>query len=188
MEYVQTPYKPRRFTKPLQTASRMQPQQQGTRSMLQGQAYPHTESPMSPDTSTWTCVECSKSFSSKSGYHYHMQYHQGKFNFWCDHCKKGFSVSSNYRKHMARHEGITFPCNRCDKRFKNETTLKYHQSEHTGIYLYNCSVCQQGFNLRPSWEEHENKHAGRRFSCRTCNKDFYHEGMRNNHEKKCSLG
>ncbi len=144
----------------------------------------HTD-PMNSDSNTWACVECNKSFSSRSGYQYHMQYHQGKFNFWCDDCKKGFSVSSNYRKHMARHEGITFPCNRCEKRFKNETSLKYHQSEHTGVYLYNCSVCQQGFNQRPAWEEHENRHAGRRFSCRTCNRDFYHEGMRNNHEKKC---
>ena len=134
----------------------------------------------------WECTKCQKTFTTKQGHDDHMKSHRGQFKYWCDVCKVGYQASANYRQHMAsRHEGRSFPCQFCPKRFQTEVTLKYHQSEHTGKYLYNCQTCQKGFNYKPEWEKHQNRHAGIRFSCRACGRDFYHEGFRNSHEKKC---
>ena len=125
-------------------------------------------------------------FKMRAGLNMHMQSHTGKWAFWCDACQRGFAVKCNYSAHMAKHEGRTFPCELCTKRFGTKFGLKQHQSEHTGQYLYRCTVCGRGFNQKLHWEEHENKHCNKKFLCRKCSVIFYHEYMRNRHEKVCT--
>ncbi len=101
------------------------------------------------------CPECFKVFSGPSGLRLHMPKHTGQFKFWCGKCQRDFSCRANYQAHMDKHEGITFPCQKCTKRFKTKISLNYHQSEHTGIYLYRCSVCNKGFNLKGNFAKHQ---------------------------------
>ena len=134
----------------------------------------------------FNCSKCSKVFKTRAGLNMHMQSHTGKWAFRCDACQRGFAVKCNYSAHMANHEGRTFPCELCIERFGTKFGLKQHQSEHTGQYLYRCTVCGRGFNQKLHWEEHENKHCNKKFQCRKCSVIFYHEYMRNRHEKVCT--
>ena len=46
---------------------------------------------------------CSKQFTSKKGYQYHLSAHTGNYRFWCEECKKGFNKQPNYLKHIQSH-------------------------------------------------------------------------------------
>lgn len=60
-------------------------------------------------------------------------------------------------------------------------------AKHTGNYPYSCQYCQMGFTDKRFLQEHENQHAGIKFSCRNCCKDFYYQKKRDAHEKTCGL-
>ncbi len=138
------------------------------------------------DDENLACSKCSKVLSSKRCLNRHLATHFGHFKYYCEECRKGYQNKCDYDQHMSKHEGRTFPCELCSKRFANKKTLHAHQAEHTGNYPHTCSHCQRGFIKKSSWEELENQHAGIKFSCRKCGKDFYLTSKRDSHEKTCN--
>ena len=140
----------------------------------------------SPSGGKKACPECNKTFSNRSGLHYHMQHHTGNYRFRCDICQKGFTMKKHLKDHIRKHEGKFYVCEFCAKRFQAKYSLDCHLPEHTGKYPFHCATCNQGFLLRAQLEAHENQHEGIGFTCLKCSKTLYSQKDFQKHREKCN--
>ena len=85
-----------------------------------------------PETRTYKCNICGKSYRGNSGLKVHMMFHTGRFPFWCSECQKGFTCKGNYEYHIAKHEGRSYPCDLCVKRFQSKQNLMRHKVKDHG--------------------------------------------------------
>lgn len=70
-------------------------------------------------------------------------------------------------------------CNVCNKLFKKLKSLNFHKKIHlqSSQRRYQCSECDQGFNLPSQLQIHQRKHTGERpFVCKHCSKSFKQVG------------
>ena len=56
------------------------------------------------------CEICTKSFTRRRDYQYHMSVHTGNYKFKCESCGEGFNVKSQFEKHLAKHDFLLFSC------------------------------------------------------------------------------
>ncbi|XP_073403879.1 uncharacterized protein [Dendrobates tinctorius] len=122
----------------------------------------------------YSCSECEKSFTQKSGLAAHVRSHTGEKPFSCLKCGKCFTVKSSLVNHEKRHTGEKlYSCSECEKCFTQKSHLVAHERSHTGEKPFSCLECGKCFTFKSTLFKHEKRHTGEKpYSCSECGKCF----------------
>ncbi|XP_071995298.1 uncharacterized protein [Engystomops pustulosus] len=122
----------------------------------------------------FSCTECGKCFTKKTGLVQHQRIHTGEKPCLCTECGKSFNDKTHLVQHQRIHTGEKpFSCTECGKSFSKKTSLVQHQRTHTGEKPFLCIECGKCFALKPDLVKHQRIHTGERpFLCTECGKCF----------------
>ena len=127
--------------------------------------------------STFSCEECSTSFSKLSHLKRHVKAQHTKYEeeYDCDECGKKFNRHDNLLKHMRYTHNVkrktlvlpgindeleNFPCSYCEKVYTQKFSLIRHiESKHSKEKNYRCTICDKSFQRRDVLEVHQKIHA-----------------------------
>ena len=123
-------------------------------------------SPSSPNMiphGTFTCLDCSKVFSTPHGLEVHVRRsHSGKRPYACDLCHKTFGHAVSLSQHRAVHsQERSFSCKECGKSFKRSSTLSTHMLIHSDTRPYPCEYCGKRFHQKSDMKKHTYIHTGK---------------------------
>ncbi len=122
-------------------------------------------SPSSPTMphGTFTCLDCSKVFSTPHGLEVHVRRsHSGKRPYACDLCHKTFGHAVSLSQHRAVHsQERSFTCKECGKSFKRSSTLSTHMLIHSDTRPYPCEYCGKRFHQKSDMKKHTYIHTGK---------------------------
>ncbi|CAH1642777.1 unnamed protein product [Spodoptera littoralis] len=92
--------------------------------------------------------------------------------FKCELCYRGFMSETTYTTHALRHseQSGTFECSICKRRLKTKKALQKHLALHT--LQYSCNSCSFVAKSRYVAREHQKLHAGHKYQCRHCPRQF----------------
>jgi len=120
---------------------------------------PYSVSKDKRDVSEYWCVQCNRSFQSKSSLNIHMRSHRGERPHGCPHCGKYFTQKSTLRTHIRTHTGERpYVCQYCSRAFGDYSTFRKHLRVHTGEKPYVCDVCKKGFTQSGNMLRHREVH------------------------------
>ncbi|XP_077107323.1 uncharacterized protein LOC143765006 isoform X2 [Ranitomeya variabilis] len=107
----------------------------------------------------YSCSECGKRFTQKTGLVDHQRSHTGERAFPCLECGKSFSRKSLLIRHHKSHtREKMFQCSDCGKSFVYKSDLFKHQKRHTGDKPFSCSECGKCFFLKSDLVRHQKVH------------------------------
>jgi hypothetical protein len=127
----------------------------------------------------FTCDICTKVFSSKSNFVYHLTTHQMGHQVQCNLCGKRLKNKICLKKHMTMHSETKFACESCDYSSANKQCLVNHQKiHHSDVKPFKCETCGNSFKLKNTLINHINAmHKGlRKYQCEFCEKTFVSSG------------
>uniref|UniRef100_A0A671YGJ4 Zinc finger E-box-binding homeobox 1 n=1 Tax=Sparus aurata TaxID=8175 RepID=A0A671YGJ4_SPAAU len=116
-----------------------------------------------------TCPYCARGYKRYSSLKEHIKYRHEKTeeSFSCPECSYSFTYRAQLERHMTVHKGgrdqrhITqsggnrkFKCTECGKAFKYKHHLKEHLRIHSGEKPYECSNCKKRFSHSGSYSSH----------------------------------
>ncbi|XP_040177138.1 gastrula zinc finger protein XlCGF49.1-like [Rana temporaria] len=105
------------------------------------------------------CLECEKSFKTKSELFQHHRVHTGEKPFVCTECGKCFQRKENLTAHIRVHTGEKpFSCGECGKSFSKKGPRDKHMRIHTGEKPFSCSECGKFFSYKMSLSLHQKTH------------------------------
>ncbi|KAG8538445.1 hypothetical protein GDO81_022639 [Engystomops pustulosus] len=138
----------------------------------QGTTITHEE--MRKKKRSFSCDECSKTYTHKSHLIQHQRVHTGEKPYPCGECEKCFSRKSHLVEHQRTHTGKKpFSCSECGKCFSKKSNLIQHKRSHTGEKPFSCSECGRCFTVKGNLERHQRTHRDERlFSCSDCGRFF----------------
>lgn len=125
-----------------------------------------------------TCLECSKSFTSKINLKNHkLAIHDKKFPFTCPFpgCDKRYSVKTRLNVHLKIHkEERPFKCETCGKHFLMKGDLKTHQKFHSNERPYKCTICDKAYKSKVHLKDHIQiiHDKVKKYQCEICGRKF----------------
>ncbi|XP_075231237.1 uncharacterized protein LOC142330073 [Lycorma delicatula] len=80
-----------------------------------------------PAVANASCSKCTKGFKSRNGLMYHLQLHDGNYQYDCSTCGKRFVRKCHYEDHLRTHStDRPFKCTTCGRNFKNKKYWREH--------------------------------------------------------------
>nr|XP_019530107.2 zinc finger and SCAN domain-containing protein 2-like [Aedes albopictus] len=146
-----------------------------------------------PEASKFECVECSKSFSTKTNLNRHVQTHNGNKPFVCPLCSKGFTQGGSLKQHLLIHQNLRpYVCTACGQAFTQAKSLTFHMRRHTNEKPFVCPHCSYAFRQKDGLKRHLMvKHTetdARQFDCDQCGKAFKTRYALSMHRKRHDNG
>ena len=85
-------------------------------------------------TTKYTCLLCSKVYTSRYNIRMHMNMHSGKNVHTCKHCGRYFAHKHVFESHVRTHTGEKpFKCQKCGKAFGDRSNCTSHQKKCKGM-------------------------------------------------------
>lgn len=107
-------------------------------------------------SSSYTCVDCAKSFPAHCQLLVHRRVHTGERPFVCSTCCKAFTQIGNLQIHQRIHTGEKpYSCGVCDQAFTQLSQLNQHMHHHPGEAPYQCPKCCKTFVLASQMCKHK---------------------------------
>ncbi|XP_040290022.1 zinc finger protein 502-like [Bufo bufo] len=133
----------------------------------------------------YSCSDCGKCFTSKTQIENHQRMHIGEKPFLCSECGKCFTKKAHLETHQRIHTGEKpFSCSECGKCFTRKSHLDNHHRIHTGEKPFLCSECGKCFTNKTHLESHQRIHTGEKpFSCSECGKCFTRKSYLATHQR-----
>ncbi|XP_070785464.1 zinc finger protein interacting with ribonucleoprotein K-like [Enoplosus armatus] len=123
-----------------------------------------------------TCLECGKTFASRSSLKKHHVVHSSLRPFKCSQCDKAYKSQKDLNQHSLIHSKpkvLSFACSLCEKRFSSQALLTVHLRHHSGERPFACSYCDKKFLTNAVLKSHVRIHTGERpYACTFCDKKF----------------
>ncbi|XP_049704022.2 gastrula zinc finger protein XlCGF57.1 isoform X13 [Helicoverpa armigera] len=108
---------------------------------------------------SYSCPECSLSFTTRNKYRYHFNTTHAEINFTCPYCGRKFASKRYLEQHIVVHTGAKmFQCNVCSKAFPRKKNLAQHMWIHSEYKRFECRPCNKQFNQRVSYKSHMKGH------------------------------
>ncbi|TVK90622.1 Zinc finger and BTB domain-containing protein 11 [Bagarius yarrelli] len=131
-----------------------------------------------PETRSFQCSHCDKSFYEAKDLQQHMNKHLGLKPFQCQVCGKSYSWKKDWYSHVKSHTvAEPYRCNVCGKEFFEKSLFRRHMKKAThgkkGRVKQNlereCEHCGRKFTQLREYRRHMNNHQGvKPFECLTC--------------------
>ncbi|KAM9334644.1 uncharacterized protein ABDE67_021201 [Symphorus nematophorus] len=122
------------------------------------------------------CLECGKTFASRSSLKKHHVVHSSVRPFKCTQCDKSYKTQKDLNQHFLIHSKPkvpSFACSLCEKRFSSQALLTVHLRRHSGERPFACSYCDKRFLTNAVLKSHVRIHTGERpYACTFCDKTF----------------
>ena len=133
------------------------------------------------------CLECDRTFASKTAMNYHMKTHSPNKEFVCEKCEATFSSFMGYRTHQKQHsEPKKEKCPECDQILVGKRSLSRHLKEihfHSKldtdkitdpVYGFICDQCDSKYKRKDHLKMHiESQHSEKKkISCHICGKEY----------------
>ncbi|XP_070710326.1 zinc finger protein 11-like [Pempheris klunzingeri] len=123
-----------------------------------------------------TCLECGKTFASRSSLKKHHVVHSSVRPFKCTQCDNSYKSQKYLNQHFLIHskpKALSFACSLCEKRFSAQALLTVHLRRHSGERPFACSYCDKRFLTNAVLKSHVRIHTGERpYACTFCDKKF----------------
>lgn len=130
----------------------------------------------SPGCWMYQCLVCLERFMTWPAKERHLvsAHGQSKKSYSCSECSESFTTRNAYRGHFnTTHAEVNFPCTQCGRKFASKRYLEQHMLVHTGIKTFHCNVCSKSFPRKKNLVQHMWTHSDcKRFECRCCKKQF----------------
>ncbi|XP_065083428.1 zinc finger protein 543-like [Ochlerotatus camptorhynchus] len=150
-------------------------------------------SPSERPRSKFECVECVKSFSTKTNLNRHLQTHNGNKPFACPLCQKGFTQSGSLKQHLLIHQNLRpYVCTICGQGFTQQKTLTFHMRRHTNEKPFVCPHCSYAFRQKDGLKRHvlvkHTEKDAKSFRCDECEHIFQSRYALSMHRKRQESG
>ncbi|XP_072279608.1 oocyte zinc finger protein XlCOF7.1-like isoform X1 [Pyxicephalus adspersus] len=128
------------------------------------------------DTTSYSCSDCGKFFTTYSNLSLHQKIHLGVKPYSCPECGKCFLRNSHLTRHRQSHVGDRvrpYSCTECGKSFLTRSAFLVHWRNHTGENPYSCLECGKSFSAYSCLMQHWRVHTGEKpYPCSECGKCF----------------
>ena len=146
---------------------------------------------MSPCSSSYTCGDCGKKYSTSSNLARHKQTHRSledKKAKKCPHCDKIYVSMPAFSMHLRTHNQ-TCKCHICGKAFSRPWLLQGHVRTHTGERPFSCHLCNKKFADKSNLRAHVQTHStDKPYKCGNCGKSFALKSYLYKHEESSCTG
>jgi len=120
----------------------------------------------------YKCTECGRCCRSKEDLSVHRRRHSGEEPYSCGECEKRFSSRSGLCLHMNIHSE-KFKCTECGRCCHSSQHLEEHSRIHSRDKLYSCTQCEERFPYLSELSKHMNIHRYMpQYACTECGKCF----------------
>ena len=132
-----------------------------------------------------SCLECGKTFSSRSSLKRHTNIHLPNM-IRCSACHQYFKTEQEKLAHINnKHNNI---CHICGKTCKRDFNSHIRSHDETATAKFSCPFegCAKTFQKKAFYEDHINTHTGHEpYECQSCSAKFKSRYERNNHFRQC---